>query len=221
MLHTLGRHTSTHREEQYFMSAKTDIKRIDSYEDERFSKTALQQHGAYLVDDSPYEIVITSRNKAVVNGADNRLFDSLIEEFRYHAPHITEFVDRQGRQIKSFPPDDIVEIKLDSIQPSQFYIDEEKINAIAAFIKTPEDVIVQVIKWNDRYISLDGHTRLFYAYKRGFTYVNAVIADVEDWVWDFVREANARNIYKVSDMTLLPHDEYEIKWNQFCRDFFA
>lgn len=221
MLHTLGRHTSTHREEQYFMSAKTDIKRIDSYEDERFSKTALQQHGAYLVDDSPYEIVITSRNKAVVNGADNRLFDSLIEEFRYHAPHITEFVDRQGRQIKSFPPDDIVEIKLDSIQPSQFYIDEEKLNAIAAFIKTPEDVIVQVIKWNDRYISLDGHTRLFYADKSGFAYVKAVIVDVEDWVWDFVREANARNIYKVSDMTLLPHDEYEIKWNQFCRDFFA
>lgn len=221
MLHTLGRHTSTHREEQYFMSAKTDIKRIDSYEDERFSKTALQQHGAYLVDDSPYEIVITSRNKAVVNGADNRLFDSLIEEFRYHAPHITEFVDRQGRQIKSFPPDDIVEIKLDSIQPSQFYIDEEKLNAIAAFIKTPEDVIVQVIKWNDRYISLDGHTRLFYADKSGFAYVKAVIVDDEDWVWDFVREANARNIYKVSDMTLLPHDEYEIKWNQFCRDFFA
>lgn len=203
------------------MSAKTDIKRIDSYEDERFSKTALQQHGAYLVDDSPYEIVITSRNKAVVNGADNRLFDSLIEEFRYHAPHITEFVDRQGRQIKSFPPDDIVEIKLDSIQPSQFYIDEEKLNAIAAFIKTPEDVIVQVIKWNDRYISLGGHTRLFYADKSGFAYVKAVIVDEEDWVWDFVREANARNIYKVSDMTLLPHDEYEIKWNQFCRDFFA
>lgn len=203
------------------MSAKTDIKRIDSYEDERFSKTALQQHGAYLVDESPYEIVITSKNKAVVSGADSRLFDSLIEEFRYHAPHITEFVDRQGHQIKSLRPDDIIEIELDSIQPSQFYVDEEKLNAVATFIKTPADVIVQVIKWHDRYISLDGHTRLFYAYKSGFAYVNAVIVSAEDWVWDFVKEANARNIYKVSDMALLPHAEYEIKWNQFCKDFFA
>lgn len=203
------------------MSAKKDIKRIDSYEDERFSKTALQQHGAYLVDESPYEIVITSKNKAVISGADSRLFDSLIEEFRYHAPHITEFVDRQGHQIKSLRPDDIIEIELDSIQPSQFYVDEEKLNAVATFIKTPADVIVQVIKWNDRFISLDGHTRLFYAYKSGFAYVNAVIVSAEDWVWDFVKEVNARNIYKVSDMALLPHAEYEIKWNQFCKDFFA
>ena len=45
-----------------------EIERIDSYVDDRFSKKALLQHGAYLIDDEPYEIVIVSDNKAIVYG---------------------------------------------------------------------------------------------------------------------------------------------------------
>ena len=46
------------------------IQRIDTYDDPRFTKEALYQHGCYLVDDEPYEIVIVSKNEAVICGKD-------------------------------------------------------------------------------------------------------------------------------------------------------
>ena len=45
-----------------------DITRINAYADKRFSQTVLNQHGAYIVDDEPYEIEIISNNIAVVRG---------------------------------------------------------------------------------------------------------------------------------------------------------
>ena len=40
-----------------------DIVRIDSYEDSRLSKNVLCQHGAYLVDNDPYQIEIVDLDK--------------------------------------------------------------------------------------------------------------------------------------------------------------
>lgn len=50
------------------MRIKMDIKRIDSYEDERFRKKVLKQHGAFEVDDLLYEVEIISDYEAVVRG---------------------------------------------------------------------------------------------------------------------------------------------------------
>ena len=58
-----------------------DIKRIDSYEDERFRKKVLKQHGAFEVDDLLYEVEIISDYEAVVRG-DSKYIKEIIEEFR-------------------------------------------------------------------------------------------------------------------------------------------
>ena len=47
------------------------------------------------------------------------------------------------------------------MQPSQFYVRAEKLKAVQTFIGKPEDVVVQVIPYGDRFVSLDGHTRLY------------------------------------------------------------
>ena len=49
-----------------------DIQRIDDYTDRRFSKTVLNQHGAYLVDNEPYQVEITDAASAVLYGNDPR-----------------------------------------------------------------------------------------------------------------------------------------------------
>lgn len=41
-----------------------NIKRIDTYDDPRFSKEVLLQHGAFLVDGLPYEVEIVSESEA-------------------------------------------------------------------------------------------------------------------------------------------------------------
>lgn len=108
---------------------------------------------------------------------------------------------------------------LEQIQPSQFYVDEDKIRAVSSFIEKPEDIIIQVLPHQERYISLDGHTRLYYAVMKGWKYVRAVAEASDEWVYRFVEEAKKREIYTPYDLILVNHEEYEEKWNRFCDEF--
>ena len=198
-----------------------DIKRIDGYSDGRFAQTVLYQHGAYLISGDPYEIEITGRDTAEVRGKDPDAFSELIEYFRFHAPHITRFLDAEGSLIAEFPEPELAEIELDRIQPSQFFIDEDKVRAVRTFIRGADDIIIQAMPWESGYIALDGHTRLYLAVQSGFRSVRAVMSETDDWVWKFVDEARRRRIFRPEDMKLLPHEEYEVQWNRYCDSVFA
>lgn len=198
-----------------------EIERINTYNDFRFSETALRQHGCFLVDGAPYEIEIIAEQAAVVRGREISVFPALIEEFRFYTPHITLFYDCSGNTIKKFPEATLLTVPLNAIQPSQFFVDEDKIAAIREFITTERDIIIQVLRQGDRYISLDGHTRLYYAVIMGWTSIRAVEETSGDYIYGFVEEAQKRGIHSPYDMTLLSHADYEIKWNQFCDDYFA
>ena len=197
-----------------------EITRINTYEDNRFSQKALLQHGCFLVDGKPYEVEIISDYEAVISGEDQHGYAEIIEEFRFYTPHITLFYNRDGQIVKEYPRAPLLTLCLDQIQPSQFFVDEEKIAAISAFIHKPQDIIIQVLPNEDRFISLDGHTRLYYAVMKGWECVRAVVESSDDWVYKFVTEAQKRGIYTPKGMALVSHDEYEEKWNRFCDDFF-
>ena len=198
-----------------------EFRRINTYEDARFSQRALYQHGCFLVDELPYEVEIISDFEALVRGPDKDIYPKVIEEFRFYTPHITRFYDRDGIIIMEYPQAQLLELSLDQIQPSQFFVDETKIAAIATFIRKPEDIIVQVLPNEGRYIALDGHTRLYYAVMRGWKHIRAVAESSDEWIYKFVAEARKRGINTPKDMTLVSHEEYEKKWNRFCDDFFA
>lgn len=198
-----------------------NIERINSYWDQRFSQAVLNQHGCFLVDGDPYEVEIFSQREAVIRGREESVFPTVIEEFRFYTPHITAFYDENRNIVKSFPPLPILKLSLKDIQPSQFYVDQDKINAIQDFIRAGEDIIIQVLKHGERYIALDGHTRLYYAVMMGWTEVFAVEADSDDYIFDFVKEAIRRDIQTPRGLQLVDHDTYERNWNQFCDDYFA
>lgn len=197
------------------------IKRIDSYEDCRFSKAARMQHGCFLVENDPYEIEIISKSEAIVRGADSRLFSKVIDEFRFYAPQISCFYNQQKKIIKEFEQKHIFKIEMADIQPSQFYVDKDKLAAVGGFIHEPEDIIIQVLPFKDRYISLDGHTRLYYAVMKGWNRIYAIEEKSDESVYAFVNEARKRNICTPMDMMLVSHEDYEKKWNGFCDEFFA
>ena len=49
-----------------------EIKRINSYDDNRFSQTVLLQHGCFfLADGKPYEVEIISDYEALISGESN------------------------------------------------------------------------------------------------------------------------------------------------------
>ena len=198
-----------------------EIQRINTYDDKRFSQTVLHQHGCFLLDEKPYEVEIISDYEAIISGVDQAMYAEIIEEFRFYTPHITRFYDRGGQTVKEYPPAQLLTLRLDQIQPSQFFVDEDKIAAISSFIHKPQDIIIQVLPNEDRFISLDGHTRLYYAVMQGWECVRAVVESSDDWVYQFVTEAQKRGIYTPKDMTLVSHIEYEEKWNHFCDKFFT
>ena len=198
-----------------------EIKRINTYEDDRFSKKALLQHGCFLVGGKPYEVEIVSDYEAIISGENPSMYTGIIEEFRFYTPHITRFYDRDRKIVKEYPRVKLLTLNLAQIQPSQFFVDEDKIAAISSFIHKPQDIIIQVLPSEDRFISLDGHTRLYYAVMKGWECVRAVVESSDDWVYKFVTEAQKRGIYAPKEMTLVSHTEYEEKWNHFCDKFFA
>ena len=198
-----------------------EIERINTYEDNRFSQTVLYQHGCFLADGKPYEVEIISDYEAIVRGENQDVYSSVVDEFRFYTPHITRFFDKNGRIIMEYPQAQVLTLRLDQIQPSQFFVDEDKIAAISSFVHKPQDIIIQVLPDKDRFISLDGHTRLYYAVMNGWECVRAVAEFSEDWVYQFVAEAQKRGICTPKEMTLLTHAEYEEKWIRFCDDFFS
>ena len=109
-----------------------DIRRIDNYRDPRFSQAVLNQHGAYLVDGEPYELEITGPDRAVVRGGNRDAFPELIEAFRFHAPHIIRYSDERGSLLACFPEPERIDLPITRIQPSQFYVDREKLAAVTA-----------------------------------------------------------------------------------------
>ena len=196
-----------------------EIKRIHSYKDQRFSDKVLLSHGCFLVDDIPYEVEIISDFEAIIRGAKREWYVKVIEEFRFYTPHITRFIDDCGHVIKEYPKVPLLTLFLDQIQPSQFYVDEDKLAAISTFIYQPEDIIIQVMPFEDRYISLDGHTRLYYAVMKGWDTVRAIKVVSDDYIYGFVKEAKRRSILSPKDMVLVSHEEYVEKWVRFCEDF--
>ena len=197
-----------------------NIIRINTYDDHRFSQEALNQHGCYLADgDVPIEIRIISQSEAIIIG-DEAYFDEVIDEFRFNSEHITKFYDESGELVKQFKGVELFKLDIDKIQPIQFFVDRDKLEAVKSFVNGEEDVIIPVAMHEGTYVSLDGHTRLYLAYSLGFKHVYAYQSQDFDGFDYFFDEARKRNIYSAKDLILLEHEEYVDKWDKFCDDYY-
>lgn len=197
------------------------IKRINDYDDPRFSTAVLRQHGAFLADGQPCAFEIIGPRTAMVDCPPACLAEA-VETFRFYAEHITEFRDRQGALLMTLPPVMLFPVAVADIQPSQFFVDASKLAAVADFVAAPEDVVVPLAPMAGRYVACDGHTRLCLAAQRGWTQVQGFLtSDMGTYIAAFVQEAHARGVYTPADLPVLPHEEYRQRWDGFCDEFFA
>ncbi|MBO5283484.1 MAG: hypothetical protein J6B43_10235 [Lachnospiraceae bacterium] len=203
-----------------------NIQRINSYTDDRFTPEILRQHGAFLIDGKypcGFEIVDDRSAKMYYHDyEDTEKVEEILEAFRFYTGHITRFYTPEGDLLKEYEPVKLFDLPLREIQPSQFYVDQEKLAAVGSFIQREEDIVIPVMEYEGSYVSEDGHTRLYLAHRRGYARVRAFLEEEgTGYIPDFVEEARSRGIYHVGDMTELSHEEYEEKWNRFCDAFFA
>lgn len=198
------------------------IERVNQYDDIRFSIEVLLEHGAFLIDDKyKCSFKIMNENTTIVEFDKEVNVDKVIDEFRFYAEHITKFYDTNNKLIKSFEDINIFKVNIEDIQPSQFYVDKNKVEAVSHFIKNEDDIIIPLAKINDELVSIDGHTRLYVAIKRDYKQVYGFYTLTEDYISDFVIEAKKRNVLTPYDLKILTHDEYKIKWDEFCNDLFS
>ena len=201
-----------------------EIQRIDTYNDSRFPQEVLYQHGAFLADGAPWAFRVISGHEAVVSAAalDTAALEEVVKDFRFYAGHITAFYDETGKCLLRLPPVERREVEIDSLQPSQFSVDREKCAAVRHFIHTAADVVIPVTALEDGTLCvLDGHTRLYEAWRQGLR--TAMVVDNPGWdgIAGFVREARKRNIYHVRDMALYSPQEQKEKWHDWCDAYFA
>lgn len=201
-----------------------EIQRINTYTDPRFPQEVLYQHGAFLVDGAPWAFRVISDHEAVISAEalDPAEAEEVIKDFRFYAEHITTFYDEAGNCLLRLPPVERREVEIDSLQPSQFSVDREKCAAVGHFIHSAADVVIPATTLEDDTLCvLDGHTRLYEAWRRGLR--TAMVVDVPGWIGvdSFVREARRRNIFHIRDMALYSPQEQKEKWHDWCAAHFA
>ena len=201
-----------------------DIQRINTYTDSRFPQEVLYQHGAFLADGRPWAFRVISDHEAVVSAEDlnETALAEVAEDFRFYAEHITTFYDEMGTCLLRLPPVERREAEIDLLQPSQFSVDREKCAAVGHFIHSPADIVVPVTTLADGSVCvMDGHTRLYEAWRRGIR--TAMVFDVPGWkeLSNFVSEARKRGIYHIRDMALYSPQEQKEKWHDWCDAYFA
>ena len=198
-----------------------EIRRVNGYSDPNFSAKVLAQHGAFYVDGKPCAFEIIGGSSAEIDFDDFSRIEEIIDEFRFYAGHDTHFYDMEGNLIDCRPHVTLIEAPIDFIQPSQFYIDERKLEAVSTFVRRGRDVIVPFVHWKGRLLAMDGHTRLYCAMQKGIERVYGYMEEENEDICHFAEEAERRGIRTVKDLQLLAHAAYERKWNQYCDEYFA
>ncbi len=196
-------------------------KRIDGYKNLDINQNICNQHGVFRMNDNTLATVeIISQDSAVVQLENNECLNELIEEFRFYAEHITHFYNKKLELLKEFPHKNLIEIDIFELQPSQFFVNEDKVNAVSSFVNSSKDVVIPIIKKDEMIIVLDGHTRLYAASMKGIKTVFVFDTETEQYIYDFVQEAQRRNIKNVSDLKRLSHEDYEKEWYSYCDNYF-
>jgi len=152
--------------------------------------------------------------------ADTELYlDAVIGEFLFYSGFVTTIKNAVGEVILTrqceLQKRDIV-----TIQPSQFYINAQKLADCKKWINGADDIFVPVWENGGKVVALDGHTRLRAALDLGYGQVYTYRDSCDEYKPNFVNEARARGIHSVADMKVLDDEEYRINWHGYCDAFF-
>lgn len=174
----------------------------------------------HLNESIRYDFEIMNHNEAILHTQAESCPKEVIEEFLFYSGFISQIKTVNGEVIYHQPQKNVMKQSLDWIQPSQLYVNEEKLKRLLTWINDPRDIIVPVIKLNGKYVSMDGHTRLKVAELLGFQEIYIYLDDPEVYIEDFVRFCQNEQKYSIYDLQIISDEEYQIKWCSFCEVYF-
>ena len=119
-----------------------------------------------------------------------------------------------------------MEVNITDLHPTQLYLSEKKLQAIQ-MLDQSADIInvdpISVLAFGNRFLITDGHHRAYQALLAGRDTISAEFdKDGGDEIYHlYAKACEKRKIYSVLDLKnrILPQDEYEAKWYNWCDGF--
>ena len=119
-----------------------------------------------------------------------------------------------------------MEVKITDLHPTQLYLSEKKLQAIQMLDQSAEIINVDpisVLAFGNRFLITDGHHRAYQALLAGRDTISAEFdRDGGDALYAlYAQVCEERKIDSVLDLKnrILPQDEYEAKWYNWCDGF--
>ena len=119
-----------------------------------------------------------------------------------------------------------MEVKIKELHPTQLYLSEKKLKAIQNLYQSAETFNINpisVLAFGDYLLITDGHHRAYQALLLGQDTISAEWdKDGSDEIYAlYAQVCEERKIYSILDLKnrILPQDEYEAKWYNWCDGF--
>ena len=119
-----------------------------------------------------------------------------------------------------------MEVKIKDLNPTQLYLSEKKLKAIQNLYQSAETFNmdpISVLAFGDHLLITDGHHRAYQALLAGQDTISAEWdKDGGDEIYAlYAQVCEERKIYSILDLKnrILPQDEYEAKWYNWCDGF--
>ena len=119
-----------------------------------------------------------------------------------------------------------MEVNIKDLHPSQLYLSEKKLQDLQMLyqsVEKPSINPITVLAFGDRLLITDGHHRVYQALLTGQNTISAEWDkdDGEELYHLYAQACEERKIYSILDLKnrILPQDEYEAKWYNWCDGF--
>ena len=159
------------------------------------------------------------------SSAKSEVFRNALKE--YHRATAPAYISSHNEETEISP--DICNLRLEDLQPSQFYISNRKLQDINEWFR-PEDLAnfepIPVKMLDGIPVMTDGHTRAVAAVLAGLERV-PLVWDEDELSWDMyrrcVQECKTRGIQNPADLVnrIISESEYRKKWDAWCNKMQA
>ena len=119
-----------------------------------------------------------------------------------------------------------MEVKIKDLHPTQLYLSKKKLQDIQMLYQSAEIINmdpISILEFGDRLLITDGHHRAYQALLTGQDTISAEFdKDGGDELYHlYAQVCEERKIYSVLDLKnrIIPQDEYEAKWYNWCDGF--
>ena len=119
-----------------------------------------------------------------------------------------------------------MKVNIKALHPTQLYLSEKKLEGIQTLYQSAEIINVDpisILAFGNCFLITDGHHRAYQALLAGRDTISAEFdRDGGDEFYHLYAQAcEERKIYSVMDLKhrILPQDEYEAKWYNWCDGF--